>query len=102
MPDHFELSINQDGTISLQPDDFLAALTMAKAHDALLLRVSEVADRLDCSRATADRLIADGSLPSVTLRSGRRKKLLRVSKKALDRWIERDRAGKKGVRNSAD
>ena len=57
--------------------------------DARLLRPIEVATVLGISRATAYGLIASGQLPAV--RIGR---CVRVSRVALDRWIdERETCG---------
>jgi excisionase family DNA binding protein len=52
-----------------------------------LLSVEEVAEALGVSRQTVSRMIAEGSLPAICLRSGRRKKVLRIRPEALDRWL---------------
>ncbi len=52
-----------------------------------LLRLEDVADRLSTSRSTARRLLISGVIPVITLRSGQRKRMLRVRPEALERWI---------------
>jgi excisionase family DNA binding protein len=53
-----------------------------------LLTVEEVAASLFVSRATVNRMITDHQLPAVCLRSGRRKKILRVDEVDLQAFIE--------------
>jgi excisionase family DNA binding protein len=52
-----------------------------------LLTPENVADALAVSRSTVLRMIADGALPAVCLRSGRRKKVWRVREELLVKWI---------------
>lgn len=52
-----------------------------------LLRAEEVAVILDVSRSTARRMLLDGTLPSICLRSGKRKKVYRVRESALERFV---------------
>ena len=52
-----------------------------------LLRAEEVAVILDISRSTARRMLLDGTLPAVCLRSGRRKKIFRVRESELERYV---------------
>jgi excisionase family DNA binding protein len=52
-----------------------------------LLSVEEVAEALGVSRQTVSRMITEGSLPAICLRSGRRKKVLRIRPEALERWL---------------
>jgi excisionase family DNA binding protein len=52
-----------------------------------LLSVEQIAETLGVSRQTVMRLICEGSLPAVCLRSGRRKKVWRVRPEALERWL---------------
>ncbi|MGH9200982.1 MAG: helix-turn-helix domain-containing protein [Vicinamibacterales bacterium] len=49
-----------------------------------LLKLTRVAETLDCSLDTVDRLVRRGALPIVRLPSGRR----RVTEEDLDRVIE--------------
>ena len=53
-----------------------------------LLSVVAAAEVLDVSRQTVTRMIADGQLPAVCLRSGRRKKVWRICEEVLQKWIE--------------
>jgi excisionase family DNA binding protein len=46
-----------------------------------------VAEQLAVSRSTVLRMIADGALPAVCLRSGRRKKIWRIREDQLNKWI---------------
>ncbi len=63
-----------------------------------LLTLEEVADQLATSRSTARRLLISGIIPSLMLRSGPRKKMLRVRPEALERWIlSQERASKNKV-----
>lgn len=52
-----------------------------------LLPLEAVAETLDVSRQTIQRMIESGVLPAVLVRSGRRKKLWRVRPECLDQWI---------------
>jgi excisionase family DNA binding protein len=52
-----------------------------------LLTPEVVAEQLAVSRSTVLRMIADGALPAVCLRSGRRKKVWRVREEMLQKWI---------------
>jgi len=52
-----------------------------------LLSVEAVAEALDVSRQTVTRMIADGALPAICVRSGRRKKVWRIRAEQLERWV---------------
>jgi excisionase family DNA binding protein len=63
-----------------------------------LLTIEEVSAALSVSRATVNRMIADCQLPSVCLRTGKRKKILRVDEVDLQTFLETlksDRSKKK-------
>ena len=63
-----------------------------------LLTPENVADVLSTSRSTARRLLLAGAIPSITIRTGARKKMLRVRSEALEKWImakEREQAATK-------
>ncbi|MCH8055605.1 MAG: helix-turn-helix domain-containing protein [Deltaproteobacteria bacterium] len=63
-----------------------------------LLTLEEVADQLATTRSTARRLLIAGRIPSITIGSGRRKKLLRVRPEVLTNWIlSQERASKNKV-----
>jgi excisionase family DNA binding protein len=69
-----------------------------------LLCVAETAEALGVSRQTVNRLIIEGSLPAICLRSGRRKKTWRIRAELLDKWIlqkERD-TRQQAVRNGRE
>ena len=62
-----------------------------------LRNLDDVAEILAVSRSTVLRMIMDGALPAVCLRSGRRKKVWRVREEVLQNWIvARERQGMKG------
>ena len=52
-----------------------------------LLTAESVAEQLAVSRSTVLRMIADGALPAVCLRRGKRKAVYRVRQEVLDKWI---------------
>jgi len=52
-----------------------------------MLTPKEVAARLAISRATAARLIADGTIPVLVLADRSRRRLLRVREDALERYL---------------
>ena len=52
-----------------------------------LLTPESVAEQLSVSRSTVLRMINDGALPAVCLRSGRRKKVWRIRQEVLDKWV---------------
>ncbi len=52
-----------------------------------LLNPEKVSDVLGVSRSTVVRMIEDGSLPSITLRTGKRKKIVRVREDRLERLL---------------
>jgi excisionase family DNA binding protein len=53
-----------------------------------LLTPEACAEMLAVSRSTVLRMIADGALPAVMLRSGRRKKVWRVREEVLEKWVK--------------
>jgi excisionase family DNA binding protein len=70
-----------------------------------LLRAEEVAVILDVSRSTARRMLIDGTLPAICLRSGKRKKVYRVRESELERFVislerQRQSSQKSVVRSS--
>ncbi len=52
------------------------------------LTVDQIAKDLGVTRSSARRMIIDGSIPSYVVRTGRRKKMFRVRRSVLLRWIE--------------
>jgi excisionase family DNA binding protein len=58
-----------------------------------LLSIDAVAEYLDISRQTATRMILEGALPAILLRSGRRKKVWRVRPEALESWLKEREGG---------
>lgn len=73
-----------------------------------LLNIEEVAEALGVSRQTVARMIADASLPAICLRSGKRKRVLRVREEVLTKWLmalerenTRDIAGSRGAVSNA-
>ena len=68
----------------------------AKMRAGALLTPEEAAKFLSMSRSSVLRLISDGNLPAVCLKSGRRKKTLRVRPEQLQRWLNvKEREGMK-------
>jgi excisionase family DNA binding protein len=59
-----------------------------------MLRVSEVARRLDCSETTVRKLIANGELPFVQLNG--KNTSLRLDEYVLEKWLE-GRLARNGV-----
>jgi len=65
------------------------------------LNVQEVADELGVTRSTGRRMILSGELPGFILRAGPRKKILRMRREQLEKWIvakEREQAANKAGR----
>jgi excisionase family DNA binding protein len=52
-----------------------------------LLKPESAAELLAISRSTLLRMIRDGVLPAVCMRSGKRKKIWRIRQEVLERWI---------------
>lgn len=64
-----------------------------------LLTPDQVAESLAVSRSTVLRMIADGSLPAICLRRGKRKAVHRIREEQLERWIvARERQLQKNAR----
>ncbi len=66
------------------------------------LNVQEVAQELGINRSTARRMILSGELPGFTLRTGPKKKILRIRREQLQKWIvakEREQAASKAGRS---
>jgi excisionase family DNA binding protein len=64
-----------------------------------LLSVEAAAEALDVSRQTVTRMIADGQLPAVCLRSGKRKKVWRIRPEQLEKWIvQKERETQRAVK----
>jgi excisionase family DNA binding protein len=82
------------GTGSYPVANWVARNGGASTGEDRLLRASEVQRELGVSRATAYRMMADGTLP--TYRFGgcsRRRTMIRVSQKELRAWLLAHRAG---------
>ena|SRR6266498_4082990 len=57
--------------------------------DALMLSPQQVADVLNTSRSTIDRMAQTGQLPGVVrYRQGKHKGMYSVNRKALEQWME--------------
>ena len=54
-----------------------------------LLSISQVAEQLGVSRATLGRMVTEGVLPVIVLRSGKRKRILKFRQEIIDRWLLR-------------
>ena len=54
-----------------------------------LLTPEEVAGKLGISRSSVCRLIMERQLPAICLRSGKRKRIFRIRKNALEDWIKK-------------
>ena len=52
-----------------------------------LLKPEQIAQILGVSRSTALRMMHEGQVPTIKLRSGKRKAVLRVSEETLIRWV---------------
>jgi predicted site-specific integrase-resolvase len=52
-----------------------------------LLNPEQVSEILGISRSTALRMMHEQQIPTIKLRSGKRKSVLRVSEETLARWI---------------
>jgi excisionase family DNA binding protein len=53
-----------------------------------LLSIEAVAEVFGLSRQTVTRMVIEGSLPAICLRSGKRKKIWRIREEVLQRWLE--------------
>ncbi|MDP2651989.1 MAG: helix-turn-helix domain-containing protein [bacterium] len=69
-----------------------------------LLTIKQAAEQLQVSGQTIGRMIAEGTLPAILLRSGKRKRVWRVREEVLERWLlqrekqaGRDIAGSRGT-----
>jgi excisionase family DNA binding protein len=58
-----------------------------KKAKAWLLDPEQVSELLGISRSSVVRLITDGSLPAICLRSGKRKKVWRIRREVLEKWV---------------
>ena len=52
-----------------------------------LLTLAQTAEALQTSRQTVMRMVSEGALPAIVLRSGRRKKVIRIDEADLERWV---------------
>lgn len=67
-----------------------------------LLMPENVAEALAVSRSTVLRMVADGSLPAVCLRRGKRKAVYRIREEVLERWVlSKERQGQKSQRKAS-
>jgi len=66
--------------------------TTAAAYEDRLLRAKEVMQRLGVSRATAYRLMNDGTLPVVRFGAAKHRsnQMLRVRERALVQWMQQN------------
>ena len=65
----------------------MVGLLELRENDMKLLSVEQTAGLLQVSRQTIDRMISEGVLPAILLRSGRRKKVWRIREEVLERWL---------------
>lgn len=66
-----------------------------------LLTIEQTAELLLTSRQTVNRMIAEGALPAILLRSGKRKEAWRIREEVLERWLlqhEKQAAQESGAR----
>jgi excisionase family DNA binding protein len=68
------------------PED-IAKKREEKKRRAWLLDPEQASELLGISRSTVIRLIVDGQLPAICLRSGSRKKVWRIRKEILEKWV---------------
>lgn len=52
-----------------------------------LLTPEKVAEVLSISRSSVRRMIVEGQVPAILLRSGKRKKVWRIREETLDQWL---------------
>ena len=57
-----------------------------KAH-AWLLDPEQASEMLGISRSSVIRMIVDGQLPAICLRSGKRKRVWRIRREVLTKWV---------------
>jgi excisionase family DNA binding protein len=61
-----------------------------------LLKPEEIANILGVSRSTAMRMLHENQIPTIRIRAGKRKNILRVDEEALTRWVRsRQREGER-------
>jgi excisionase family DNA binding protein len=66
-----------------------------------LLNPEEVSQVLGVSRSTALRMMHEQQVPTIKLRSGKRKTVLRVNEESLNRWITaKEREGQRAQKIS--
>jgi excisionase family DNA binding protein len=62
-----------------------------------LLSIEAAAEVLDVSPRTIMRMIADHQLPAICLRSGKRKKIMRIRSEQLEKWVtQKERESTRG------
>jgi excisionase family DNA binding protein len=67
-----------------------------------LLNPEEVSQILGVSRSTALRMMHEQQIPTIKLRSGKRKAVLRVNEETLTRWITgKEREGQRTSKPAA-
>jgi excisionase family DNA binding protein len=59
-----------------------------------LLGPREVAEFLSLKKSTVHRLLADGSIPSVIVTNGQRRRSFRVRPSVLEKWLRAREVGK--------
>lgn len=94
---HGNLGTHGNLTISsIYAISFILSIHTIERLDVALLTPEQVATELNVSRSTVLRMIADGSLPVICLRRGKRKGVYRVREEQLARWIlNKEREGAK-------
>lgn len=58
-----------------------------KKAKAWLLDPTQVSDMLGISRSSVIRLIVEGSLPAICLRAGKRKRVWRIRREIVQKWV---------------
>jgi excisionase family DNA binding protein len=67
-----------------------------------LLNPEQVSEILGVSRSTALRMMHEQQIPTIKLRSGKRKTVLRVNEESLNRWLTvKEREGQRTSKPAA-
>ena len=65
----------------------MVGLLELRENGMRLLTLAQTAEQLQVSGQTIGRMIAEGTLPAILLRSGKRKKAWRIREEVLERWL---------------
>ena len=89
------------GAVARNPQCKIGVWARVEGEAVKLLSIKQVAEVLGISRWTVAEMLQHGALPGIVLKSGKRKKMWKVSEQALEKWVAtREAETKKSIQDN--